>query len=200
MDATQLLHRAGEGDADAERELIERVHGELHTLALQLMRSERVDHTLQATALLNEAWLRLTGPRSSPSEGEPTPSPLAAVEDTRHFQRLAARVMRRVLVDHARNRGRDKRGGGSTRITLGDPASDPESSAETDAVDLLDLEAALVGLEERDPELARIVELRFFAGLSLEETGEALGVTERAVRHAWGLARAWLRRELERGT
>ena len=170
---------------------MERAHAELYELARRMMRAERVDHTLQPTALLNEAWLRLSGAADA-SAGR---LPLSDVEDLRHFQRLAARVMRRVLVDHARSRGRQKRGGAGTRITLHD------GPAETDAhdpVDLLDLEQALIGLEERDPELAQVVELRFFAGLTLEETGAALGITERAVRHAWSLARAWLRRELER--
>ncbi len=181
--ATRLLERMGGGDSEAATELLELVREELHSLARNLMRGERPGHTLQPTALVNEAWLRLMGAEA----------PLA--EDRRHFLRLAARAMRRVLVDHARARSRDKRGGGRTHVQLDDAWEEWQK----DSVDVLELEEVLRGLDEQDPELARVVELRFFTGLTLSETAAVLGTTEEGVRWSWKLARAWLRRELERG-
>lgn len=184
-DPTRLLREIRSGSDEAASALFVLLRDHLGEIARGMMRGERADHTLQPTALVNEAWLRLVGP------GTPE------AEDRRHFLRLAARTMRRVLVDHARARARDKRGGGATRLTLlEDTPAEPDS---TPLVDVLDLEAALAGLEDKDAELARIVELRFFAGLTLTETADVLGTTEEGVRWGWKLARAWLRRELDRG-
>jgi len=183
-DATRLLAGSRAGDGRAQEDLLALLYSELRGLAQRLMQGERVDHTLQATALVNEAWMRLVGAEVD-----------VASENRAHFLRLAGRTMRRVLVDHARGAKRDKRGGGRTLLSLGER----EPAREEAALDVLELEEALARLEEKDAELARVVELRFFAGLSLEETASVLGVTEDAVRWSWKLARGFLRRELERG-
>jgi len=184
--ATRLLQALGEGDESAAPPLLELVHDQLHSIARALMADERADHTLQATALIGEAWIKLMG--KGPG----------VVEDRRHFLRIAARAMRQVLVDHARGRNREKRGGGRTLLDI-DRAADAWDEWQEDRIDVIELEEVLAKLEAADPELARVVELRFFAGLSLNETAEALGTTLEGVRWAWNLARAWLRRELERG-
>lgn len=185
-EATRLLHALGAGDGSAAEPLLALVHAELRGIAGGLMRDERADHTLQATALVNEAWIRLVRGGGS------------AAEDRKHFLRLAARAMRQVLIDHARARGRDKRGGGKTLLGI-DQAADAWDAWQDDRVDVLALGEALERLETEDAELARVVELRFFAGLTLAETADALDTTLEGVRWAWKLARAWLRRELERG-
>lgn len=184
VDATQLLYQLRDGDASAEDALLGLVYGELRALARHLMQGERADHTLQATALVNEAWMRLMGSEN-----------LATPESRGHFMRLAARAMRRVLVDHARAGKRDKRGGGATRITLDERWSDGQD----ESVEILELEEALERLEAKDPALARVVELRFFAGLTLVEASAALGTTQESIRWSWKLARAFLLRELEKG-
>ena len=179
-----LLLRVAEGHAAAGDELYGLVYDELHRLAQKLIVGERPGHTLQATALVNEAWLRLSG-------GSPAP-----VENRRHFIRLAARAMRRVLVDHARAHAAGKRGGGRHP----EPLTGALAFYEERQVDLLALDEVLVKLGDEDPELLRIVELRYFAGLTLEETAASIGKTVRQVHLAWTFARGWLRRELERGT
>lgn len=156
------------------------LYAELHRLAGAMIASERVGHTLQPTALVHEAWLRL---------GDATDTGDAR----RIFLAQSATAMRRVLVDHARRRQAEKRGGGRERRTMVEGLA-IIASAE---VDLLDLDAALDRLEERDAELARVVELRFFTGLSLEDTAEATGLSVKQVRNAWDLARTLLRRELD---
>ena len=185
--ATLLLERMRAGDESAAGDLLELVHGQLHGLAKGMMADERRDHTLQATALVNEAWIRLIGNRSS------------QIEDRPHFMRLAGQAMRRVLVDHARARKRLKRGGGRTQLSL-DAAIHPDRDAweewEDTRIDVLELEETLTRLEAKDAELARIVELRFYSGLTLEETARAVGTTVEGVRWSWSLARAWLRREM----
>ena len=178
-----LLQRLAEGDEAAGNELFDLVYEELHGLARHLMVQERAEHTLQATALVNEAWIRLSG-GSTP-----------ALENRRHFVRLAARAMRRVLVDHARARAADKRGGGVRPERL----TGALAFYEERQVDLLALDEALQRLGEEDRELLRIVELRYFAGLTLQEVGVSLGKTVRQVHLGWTFARGWLKRELSRG-
>jgi RNA polymerase sigma factor (TIGR02999 family) len=182
-DTVRLLRRLGEGDERAADELLPLLYQELRSIAGRLMAGERRSHTLQATALVHEAWLRLGGGAG------------AEAEDRKHFLRLAARAMRRVLVDHARAKRAGKRGGDRTPQPLAEDLAFYEDRPE----DLLALDEALTRLGEHDEELLRVVELRFFAGLTLRETGEQVGKTLRQVDLAWGFARGWLRREMSRG-
>jgi RNA polymerase sigma factor (TIGR02999 family) len=157
------------------------VEGELRRLARAYMRRERRDHTLQPTALVNEAFLKLTEAQH------------VRWQDRAHFLGIAARVMRRVLVDHARHRGYYKRGGGAQRVTLHD-----ELLTSADAtVDLVALDDALNELAKVDVRKSRTIELRFFAGLSVEETADVLQVSADTVKRDWRLAKLWLLRELE---
>jgi RNA polymerase sigma factor (TIGR02999 family) len=156
------------------------VYGELRHLAEALLAGERDGHTLQPTALTHEVWLRL---RRSRNAGE---------LDHGAFLGLAAQSMRRILTEHARRRGARKRGGAARRTTLDGKA---QATEPTDFV--LDLEAALAALEGIDPELARIVELRFHAGLSVEEAAGALGISTRTVKRRWRFARAWLHQRMQ---
>lgn len=172
---TGLLERWSRGDRDALAQLMPMVYAQLHGLASRTMRGERRDHTLQATALVHEAFLRLAG--MSP--------PYWC--DRRHFYAVAARLMRRTLVDHARSAGAGRRGGGWHKVTLGDPAESRESP-----VDLLALDEALDELAKLDARKARVVELRFFSGLSVAETAEVLAVSKPTVVLDTRLARAWL--------
>jgi RNA polymerase sigma factor (TIGR02999 family) len=173
------------GDSGGE-DLAERIYAELRKLAEHHMREQPAGSSLQTTALINEAWMRFSGPTQPSFEGR------------RQFFAFASRTMRSVLVDHARKRAADKRGGGGQRVSITDAAelSDPERGADT--LDLLDLNDALVRLQAREPELARLVELRFFGGLSNQAVAELLGVTERSIERRWRFARAWLRDELSR--
>ena len=177
----RLLRRMVDGDPAAAAELLPIVYRELHVVAERLMAGERRAHTLQPTALIHEAWLRLMGGAD------------LEFEDRGHFLRIAAREMRRVLVDHARGRNAAKRGAGRGRA----PLSAALAWWDQDPTDVLALDEALDRLGARDEQLARIVELRFFAGLTNDETGAALGLTERQVRLGWASARGWLRRELD---
>jgi RNA polymerase sigma factor (TIGR02999 family) len=181
---TALLARLRAGDRSVEGELIERVYPDLHRLAQYHLRHERPGATLQPTALINEAYIRIVG-------GKPV-----TWQDRAHFIALAARKMRQILVDHARARGAGKRGPGWTKITLDRAAELAHAHGE----DLLDLDAALVRLESVDPHAAMVVELRFFGGLSERESAEALRVTRSDIRRTWEFARAWLFRELEQGS
>ncbi|MDH3591031.1 MAG: ECF-type sigma factor [Planctomycetota bacterium] len=180
---TRLLRRLTDGDAKAADELFTLVYEELHSVAERLMAGERSDHTLQATALIHEAWMRLLGGAA------------VSATDRTHFLRLAARAMRHVLVDHARGRGRAKRGGGVKPL----PLDEAVAHFEQNDTDLLALDEALEKLAAQDEQLARIVELRCFGGLTLEETGEVMGLTVRKVHMGWTFARGWLRGELEKG-
>lgn len=180
QDVTLLIGRASRGEPGASDALVGVLFEELRGVARGQLRRERADHTLQATALVNEAWLRLDGER------------LGGASSRSEFLRHAARAMRNVLIDYARSRNADKRGGGEVIGVLEDELAVWRESS----VDLLDLESCLQKLEVQDEQLARIVELRFFTGLSEEETGQALGLSRRQVQHAWTLARAWLHREL----
>jgi RNA polymerase sigma-70 factor, ECF subfamily len=183
-DVTRLLAEYRDGDRDAIDRLIPIVYAELRRIAARSLRSERKEHTLQPTALVNEVYLRLAEQQNPPWQNRA------------HFLGCAARLMRHVLVDHARAHQADKRGGRHLRVTLGEDVA----WAEEREVDLLALDAALDKLAEQDAQKSRIVELRYFGGLSTEETAEVLGVSDRTIKRAWALARAWLRRELERGS
>lgn len=180
---TRALHAAAEGNPDAANELLPLVYDQLLAIARHRMQRESPDHTLQPTALVNEAYLRLVG--STP----------LSWSSRAHFFRAAAQAMRRILIDHARRRGRDKRGGQMHRKPL--DAIDMALSGDHDQIIALD--AALERLAKEDPRAAGIVELRFYAGLSVEDTGAALGLSERTVKREWAFARAWLYRALEAG-
>jgi RNA polymerase sigma factor (TIGR02999 family) len=180
MSATGLLLRWRRGDETALAELIPLVYGELHHIAKRCMAGERAGHSLQATALVNEAYLRLVDARD------------VEWQYRAHFLAVAAQVMRRILVDHARARQSLKRGGDALRVTL-DAAlviageSDPEFVA---------IDEALTALAEVDARKSQVVEMRFFGGLTLEETAEALRVSRDTVKRDWVMAKLWLLREL----
>jgi RNA polymerase sigma factor (TIGR02999 family) len=182
--ATQLLNRLGSGDPAVADELMRLVYAELHALARAQMVREAPDHTLQATALVHEAFLRLV---QQPEQ--------ASFESRRQFYRLASKVMRSLLVDHARRKKAAKRGGDRLRVAL-DQAEAPGAGAERD-VDLLDLDEALAGLAGVDDELARLVELRFFGGLTVPQVAETLGLPLRTAERRLGVAAAWLRERLD---
>jgi RNA polymerase sigma-70 factor (ECF subfamily) len=191
-EVTELLHAWSTGDAKASEALARLVYAELRRQAHRALRREGDGHTLQPTALVHEAWLRLDGQHE------------ARWESRRQFFAVAAQVMRRVLVDHARTRGALKRGGAAVQVTLdgadgGVAAPNVAAGVESavDAVDLLALDDALARLAALDPQKARVVELRYFAGLSIPESAAALGVSPATVGREWAVARMWLRRELE---
>ena len=177
---TELLLAWGRGDQAAFDELVPVVHGELHRIARRCMAGERAGHSLQATALVNEAYLRLIDVQR------------VRWQDRAHFLAMAARLMRRVLVDHARTKGYQKRGGGAVRVTFDERLVSP---AEPDH-DLVALDEALEALATVDERKSRVIELRFFAGLTVEETAEALQVSAQTVMRDWQFAKAWLSREL----
>jgi RNA polymerase sigma factor (TIGR02999 family) len=176
---SRLLAAWSKEDPAARDALVAIVYKELRRLAHHYMQGERANHTLQTTALVNEAYLRLTD--------------LARMQwrDRAHFFAMAATLMRRILVDHARNRARDKRGGGVVFTTLQD-----ERVATPPAIDALALDEALDRLAAIDPVHARIVELRYFAGLTIEETSDVLGISPATVKREWTWARAWLHQQL----
>ena len=180
---TQLLNELGAGDSAALDRLLPLVFDELRRLAHSYLRRERGDHTLQPTALVNEAYLRLVNQQDVRWQGRA------------HFFGIAANLMRQILVDHTRRRAADKRGGADLeRLSL----TQAELVVNRADVDVLALEEALERLNEFDRQQARIVELKFFAGLTIEETAEVLGVSHATVERDWKLARAWLKRELSR--
>jgi RNA polymerase sigma-70 factor, ECF subfamily len=188
MDAAQgevtlLLHRLNAGDKGATDQLITVVYDELRRLAAACMRRERVDHTLQPTALVNEAWLRLVEQREW------------NLENRTHFFGMAAKLMRRILVDHARAANAEKRGGDQVIVSL----ENAISVAVEHPTQLLDVHRALERLDQLDQRRARIAEMRFFGDLSIDEIAEILGVAPRTVDRQWRAARAWLRRELSMG-
>jgi RNA polymerase sigma factor (TIGR02999 family) len=180
---TALLQAWGAGDRAAEAKLLPLVYAQLRQQAARQLRRERPDHTLRPTAVVNELYLRLARQQR------------AAWVNREQFFAVAAQLMRRVLVDHAREHQAAKRAGGWQRVTLDDgvPGATPRDA------DLLALDAALAELGELDPRRARLVELRYFGGLTLEETASALGVSEATVSREWQLARAWLHRRLAGG-
>ena len=177
---SKLLLNWGQGDQGAREALIPLVYDELRRLARRSLRRERPDHTLQSAALVNEAYLRLI--RQEHPQWQ----------NRAHFFGVAAQLMRHILVDHARNRAAAKRGAGAPRLTLDPDIALPQ---ERD-VDLMALDDALNQLAALDPQQSRLVELRFFGGLSIEETSVVLGVSPATVKREWATARAWLQREM----
>jgi len=180
---TALLRAWAAGDARASDSLVELVYDELRRQARLALRGEHEGHTLQPTALVHEAWLRLGDQRD------------AHWESRTQFFAVAAQTMRRVLLDHARARGALKRGGGAEQVALTDSAAVTDTPIDT--VDLIALDDALTRLAAMDPQKARLVDLRYFAGLSIPEAAEVLGVSTATVTREWAVARAWLRRELD---
>ena len=191
-EVTELLRAWGAGDAQASESLVRLVYAELRRQAQLALRREDDGHTLQPTALVHEAWLRLRDQRG------------ARWESRTQFFAIAARMMRRVLLDYARTHRALKRGGGAVQVSLADAdgfagrAARPDEGTSLDAVDVIDLDEALQRLAILDPQKARLVDLRYFAGLSVPEAATALGVSTATVGREWAIARMWLRRELER--
>jgi RNA polymerase sigma factor (TIGR02999 family) len=180
---TRLLNLYGRGERQVELELLEAIYGHLHELAERNMRGQSPGHTLQPTALVHEAWMRI----AKHEELE--------FDDRAQFYALASKVMRSVLVDHSRRAQREKRGGGRAMLSLDQVGAVPEQGVPS-AVDILALEEGLVRLGEADPELCRLVEMRFFGGLKHEEIAEVMGVSVRTVERHWRAARAFLSTEL----
>ena len=179
-DITGMLAAASGGDRDAAERLVGLVYDELRRRAEALMRREAPGHTVQATMLVHDAYLKLIH------------QDRASWKDRNHFYAVAAQTMRRLLVDHARGRQRDKRGGGRVKLSLEDGLG---LSIGADA-DVLAVDHALIRLEALDPQQAQIVELRFFGGLTVEEVAQQLGMSKRTVEAEWTMVAAWLRREL----
>ncbi len=180
---TQLLQAWSQGQDEALQELLPLVHQELRRLAHRYMAGERAGHSLQTSALVNEAYLRLLGSRR------------VNWQNRAHFFAISAQLMRRILVDAARKRGYQKRGGGARNITQDEARLAPPEKSR----DLLALDDALQALAQIDPRKSRVVELRFFGGLSVAETAEVLKVSADTILRDWSLAKAWLGRELGRG-
>ena len=179
-DVTGLLHAWRAGDHQALAQLTELVYGELHRMARARMRGEDSGRTLQTTALVHEAYLRLVDAGDIPWQ------------DRAHFFAVCAQMMRRILVDHARKRNSDKRGGEMISVALDDALE----VAAAESIDVVALHVALEQLEAIFPQQAKIVELRFYGGLTIDETAEVLGVSAATISREWTMARAWLRRAL----
>lgn len=180
-DVTGLLHSWSDGDEHAFEKLLPLVYEELHRLALHYLAGERADHSLQATGLVNEVCIRLLGWDQ------------VRWQNRGHFYGVSAQMMRRVLVDIARRRRAERRGGaGAVRVAL----EDVDIAADEPATDLVAIDGALEALAMADARKARVVELRFFGGLSMEETAEALGISLRTAHNDWAFARAWLYRAM----
>lgn len=179
-EVTQLLAKLNRGDREALPLLIPMVYQELRRLAASFLRDEREGHTLQPTALVHEAYLRLTGQA-------------ATWQNRAHFMGVAAQLMRRILVDYARHRVAAKRGGGQVPAEIETCEIDPEASR---SEELLAVEESLDRLATLDPQQARVVEMRYFGGMTVEETAEALSVSPRTVKRDWAMAKAWLRLEI----
>jgi len=180
---TQILSAASSGDNEAAAELWKLVYEELHLLASQKMARTPPGQTLQPTALVHEAFLRLVGEKED------------RWENKAHFFGAAALAMRNVLVDHVRRKGRVKRGAGMKRV----PLSQIISPADSQALDLLALDEAIKKLEAVDPRIAEVALLRYFAGLTIEETAKTMGISRSTVERDWSYARAWLYREITKG-
>jgi RNA polymerase sigma factor (TIGR02999 family) len=181
-DISRLLADWRHGNEQARDALMPVVYGELRKLARRRLWNERPDHTLQSAALVNEAYLRLIGQQEVPQW-----------QNRAHFFGVAAQMMRHILVDHARNRNRVKRGAGAPKLSL-----EPElAAAQKQEIDLVYLDEALTKLAALDPQQGRLVELRFFGGLSIEETAVVMDISPATVKREWATARAWLQRELK---
>jgi RNA polymerase sigma factor (TIGR02999 family) len=181
LGVTQLLQKWSAGDQEAATRVLPLIYDELRRIASRQLRRERSDHTLQATAIVNEAYLRLDG-----AEGFSWPS-------RAHFFAFASHLIRRILVDYARHQNRQKRGGRVEKVSLAEVAD----LAAVKSADLLALDEALAALEALDPRKAAVVELRFFGGLTLEETAAQLDISPETVGREWRRARAWLYKELQ---
>jgi len=175
VEISVLLNKLSSGNQDAREELIGAVYLELRRMAASFMRRERQNHTLQPTALVNEAYIRLL-------QGDTT------WENKAHFFGAAARAMRRILIEHARQKRSEKHGGSAQRVTF----ADIDVQAEDPQINLLSLDEALTALGDVDPRLVEVVELRYFAGCDLQETSRILGVSAATVKRDWTYARAWL--------
>lgn len=184
QDLTGILQAIGNGDQEAMCDLLPLIYEELHARASNLMRQERQDHTLQATALVHEAYLKIVDQRR------------AKWRDRLQFFAVASGIMRRILADHAKGNGRLKRGGGWCQITLADAAV---READRQGIDVAALDDALGRLETLDEQRARVVEFRFFGGLTEGETAAILGVSQRTVERQWRCARTWLYEQLNDG-
>ena len=184
-DITRLLGEWRDGNRDAFERLVPLVYDELRAIASRHLAREWRHDQLQTTAVVSEAYLRLCGQRA------------ADWQNRGHFFAIAAQVMRRILVDHARHERRHKRGGGQVAVPL--DGVNPAAPDGIDAVDALDLDRALSRLEQIDPAAAKMIELRFFGGLTLEETAGALGSSVATVKREWVIAKGWLHRELSAG-
>ena len=182
-EVTRLLGELDRGDKDAANHILPLVYDELHRLARSYFRRERGEHTLQPTALVHEAYIRLVDQR-------------APLESRGHFMALAATQMRRILLDYARKHQAARRGAGAQKVLL----EDTMAISHQKPVDVLALDAALHKLNELDADQSRVVELRFFGGLSVEETAEAMGVSPATVKRGWSSARAFLHREITGGS
>lgn len=183
QEVTQLLADWGKGDRSALDKLFPLVHSELRRIAQRQMSQERPGHTLQATALVNEAYLKLAGQQGFDWQNRA------------HFFAVCAQVMRHILIDHARAHARDKRGGGAVKVSLNDALV----VAEDQASHFIALDEALRGLESLDPQKGKIVELRYFGGLSVDEAAEVMNLSPRTVRREWQRAKAWLYRMMTEG-
>jgi RNA polymerase sigma factor (TIGR02999 family) len=182
---TQLLRDWQGGSREALDRLVPLVYDELHVIAGRYLAGERRAGTLQTTALVNEAYLKLIDQRH------------VDWQNRAHFFAIAARLMRRILIDDARRRLREKHGGGTVRVAVDDvPVAAPESPI--DVLDLLELDRALQELEQLDPDQARVVELRFFGGLTVEETAAVMGSSPATIKREWAVAKGWLYRALTR--
>jgi len=182
-DITRLLREWQGGSAQALERLIPLVYNELRTLASRYLSGERRDHTLQTTGLVHEAYLKLAGQRE------------VDWQNRAHFFGIAAQLMRRILVDHARRHRRVKRGGGAPLLSL-DDLDPPSAPLPVDTADAYDLDRALTRLEALDPQQGRIVELRFFGGMTIEEAAEVMDLSPATIKRDWAVAKAWLYREL----
>jgi RNA polymerase sigma factor (TIGR02999 family) len=182
-EVTQLLLAWGDGDSAAFEQLVPLVHAELRRIARRHMGHERPDHTLQATALVNEAYMKLVDVRR------------VRWQNRAHFFAMSARLMRRILVDFARSRKYQKRGGGAQKVSIDDALLVVEAPGD----DLIALDEALEALAALDPRTSQVVEMRVFGGLSVEESAEALHVSVETVMRDWKLANAWLSRKLSEG-
>lgn len=182
-EVTVLLQAASAGSQTAPKELLSLVYAQLRAIAQQRMAGERRSHTLQATALVHEAYVRLLGRED------------IQWADRGHFFRAAAEAMRKILIDHARAKNADKRGGGRAALAIANVA---DLAADADSSGILALDDAMMRLEQVDAQAAAVVRLRFYAGMSEEAVAQALGMSERTVRRDWAFARGWLRETLER--
>ncbi|HJP93123.1 MAG TPA: sigma-70 family RNA polymerase sigma factor [Pyrinomonadaceae bacterium] len=177
---TELLLGYGRGDKDALDQLMPLVYEELRRQAARYLRREQAGHTLQTTALIHEAYVRLVDQRN------------VQWQNRAHFFGIAAQMMRRILVDHARAKKRVKRGGSDVRVSLGEATV----AVQDQGLDIVALDEALEQLSQLDEQQSRVVELRFFSGLTVEETAEVMGISKATVKRDWSMAKAWLHREL----